>query len=117
MMEKICSQLTVTNYEHWFKMLMCANRLGIYIIDADGHRWIVSEPSDNFDYDEVLVDAGISVNNKIYGGFTDALLVIDESLRLAMGKSLLDVWEFGEYEIGSGVLDSSRIKRGKGGLY
>ncbi len=63
------------------KRLIAAMTYGIYIHMADGHRWI--ECGEDLDYPLAaeLQSHGVRVNNKIYGGYDEALDVIDIALR------------------------------------
>ena len=95
----------------WKKAFEClaeANRLGIFIEEADGHWWIIyQETYCGFDYNEHLEKHGVNINSKIYCGILGALAVIDESLRLCGGRGLIYTTDYlGEY-----ITDMSRITK------
>ena len=108
--------MTEIDWKKAFECLAEANRLGICIIEADGHWWITSEETyAGFDYAEHLKKHGVSVNNKIYGGIFAALAVIDDSLRLCGGRGLVYTTEY----LGIYIPDAGRITKtepGDGGL-
>ena len=79
------------------KRLIAAMQMGILIYNQDGHRWIecVGEPYLPYDRDvnafiAILEEAGICINNKIYGSHREALFVIDEALQKAGSSTLLE---------------------------
>jgi hypothetical protein len=82
------------NTEELAKRLLALGQYGCYLCGEDGHIWI--RPS-YYDMDEmehshlhyILKEAGVGLNNKIYGGVLEALDTIDEALRLAGKPSLL----------------------------
>lgn len=71
------------------KQLIAINAHGIWIEFAHGHRWICSSESvTGFDFSAALESHSILVNNKIYGGVIEAILVIDEVFVKMFGHSL-----------------------------
>ena len=111
----------MTNYEKMFKQLFVLNDSGIYLTIDSGHTWI--ENTDESSANRHLMEAGISVNNKIYGGIAQALDVMDEALQRAGCSSLVEVFDMMEsdgYVIGKGGIDESRIdktNKNEGGMY
>jgi len=104
--------------ERMVTRLATASNLGITIEHADGHRWIRSRPTNWFDFDEVLRERGVLLNNKIYGSVEAALDTIDAALRLCGHKTLEENCWFSD-DIYSSGHDESRITKvstGKGGL-
>jgi hypothetical protein len=116
--------MMVINWEGMAKRLLALGDLGAFLGGADGHIWIQTAGRD---YEEnhflfpVLRNAGISLNNKIYGGIFEALDTIDEALRMAGHDILLDYYDEDSMFLGNKIgPDMSRIDRkekGKGGLY
>ena len=114
------------NMEELAKRLLALGQYGCHLEGQDGHIWIepsrfFEDASDYTDLHEILKQAGISLNNKIYGGVLQALDTVDEALRLAGQPSLLagfPGWEynepffFGEPGIGSGRITVE--ERGEG---
>ena len=107
--------------------ILALNDIGCSLIGRDGHIWIEGNNlDDNGDFvselSKILKEAGVCLNNKIYGGILEALDTIDEALRLAGSKNLLDRYIenkdrifFGEPGVGI-----SRIflkEKGQGGIY
>jgi hypothetical protein len=68
----------------------------------------------------VLSEAGVYVNDKIYGGVFEAIDTIDAGLQRAGQKPLIEQFdERGFIYLGDGGVDESRItkvEKGKGGL-
>ena len=114
----------MTNYEKMFKQLFMLGNGGVYLTVNSGHTWIEQDENADRRIDEMLMFAGVSVNNKIYGGIAEALDTMDAALKAVGQPSLVEQYdEFmndGFYQIGDGGVDESRIKiveKGKGGLY
>jgi hypothetical protein len=104
------------DYKKAFSALYSASKLGIFITEADGHYWINCCDVDQFNFNKVLHEFGVLVNNKIYEGPLQALSVINKALKLCGYEEGLDV---NLDEFGSPKLDESRIdivEKGKGGL-
>jgi len=105
----------------YFKLLLAANYLGIFLQVANGHWYIRCEDTIQTDWNfgRFLSDHGISFNDKIYNGPLEALATIDEAFRMVDGRGILehaytDDWYMGKFEVGKGRL--SRVKKGEGGL-
>ena len=105
----------------YFKLLLAANYLGIYIQMADGHWYVRCEDivQNDWNFSDFLREQGISFNDKIYNGPLEALATIDEAFRMVDGRGILehaytDNWYMGEFEVGEGRLD--KVKKGEGGL-
>ena len=114
----------MTNYEKMFKQLFMLGNGGVYLTVFSGHTWIEQDENADRPIDEVLLSAGVSVNNKIYGGIAEALDTMDAALQAAGQPSLEEQYdEFmsdGYYRIGDGGVGKNRIdivEKGKGGLY
>jgi len=103
--------------------LLACMQLGITLHGADGHIWI--EIDKNIDeyhtFEHMLVDNGISLNNKIYGGILEALDTIDECLKIDSADFNLEEFYNPDIQfLGEPGPDMSRIdmvEKGKGGLY
>ncbi len=107
------------------KRLLALGQLGCHIRGADGHFWIeCSAPDRETSYLAwKLKEAGVLLNNKIYGGVLNALDTIDVALVEAGDFESLK--EKGEYlidsqlDLGAHGVDASRIDRvaqGRGGI-
>jgi len=72
------------------KRLIACMDLGIYIYRADGHRWIHCDYDKDYNLNDILKKEGILVNDKIYGGYLEALEVIDKGLVMAKRPTLLE---------------------------
>lgn len=107
------------------KRLLALGQIGCHIRGADGHFWIeCGAPDRETSYLAwKLKEAGILLNNKIYGGVLEALDTIDAALVAAGDFESLK--ESGDYliedqlDLGSHRVDSSSIDRvdpGCGGI-
>lgn len=102
------------DYKKYFNMLLAANYLGIHLELADGHWWIKYDEDamiDGYYLESFFVKNGVLLKDKIYDGPLQALAVIDEALKRAGHKGLLegvytDNWYMGVLEV-----DESRIVR------
>jgi hypothetical protein len=118
-------------HEDLAKRLLSLGQYGCHLCGRDGHIWI--EPAyipgeeemimEHSSLHYILKKAGVSLNNKIYGGVIEALDTIDEALRLSGWSSLLDGFPgWGDTDslfLGKGGIDRGRIFIGKkdtGGL-
>jgi hypothetical protein len=111
--------------ENLAERILALNDMGCSLIGRDGHIFIVENYFDD-DYVSklsiILKEAGVCLNNKIYGGILQALDTIDEALRLAGSKNLLeryienkDRMFFGNPGIGVSRIDIQ--EKGQGGIY
>lgn len=92
-------------------------QIGARLEAHDGHIWIYSDEGDDDFLENILQEASILLNNKIYGGVLEALDTIDEALRLADKPSLATHYSPEMQFLGEAGVDKSRIGRsGKGGL-
>ena len=103
-----------------FKRLLALGNLGVYITRADGHYWLnVGEVDEGENAAEILRREGIAVNNKIYGGFIEAIETMATALRMAGVK--IDETEYDdEWDFPPLIADMSRIdrvKKGRGGIF
>ena len=108
------------DWELYFKRLIVLGKMGIYITTADGHYWIENGEEPEFgNAGEILKKSGIVVNNKIYGGFIEAIETIRHALFMADVD--IDDWEFcDEWDFPPEGVDDSRItlvEKGKGGIF
>lgn len=78
----------VSNLE---KRLIALSHLGIRIEHTDGHRWILSTETDNFDY-ATECEKQKNYPCKVYGGINEALDKVDSVLVNTDKKSLLNVY-------------------------
>jgi hypothetical protein len=107
------------DYEKYFKKLLALNEVGIYVHPADGHYWIEHD-RERDEYRcpvEALKNAGISLNNKIYGGYIEAIETVWKALEMA-GYKLSET--FDKYDLCPAVAAMDRISgttAGLGGLY
>jgi hypothetical protein len=106
------------------KQLIALSSLGIWIEHCDGHRWINSQETEYFNFHEELEKHGIALNNKIYGGIKEVIVVVDKCFELMGRKSLLDVFDglFEEEKHAYFIFSDfeSRIdivNKGEGGLF
>lgn len=108
----------LTNLE---KTLLAMSHLGIRIENAHGHRWIYSEPTECYDFAEALKRHGVSVNNKIDGGYMEAIAVVQDAWFEMYNRHLDsaidwmdedDIFEIGDYSSRIGI-----VKPGEGGLH
>ncbi len=102
------------------KRLISAMAMGIRIEFQDGHRWIISEPTEYFDFDNELCKHGIKINDKIYGGLIQALDIIDECLLKMDKETLLEMYWYPDDYITSIHEPHNRIdivSDNSGGLY
>ena len=110
------------NHEKFWKRLLAAMQLGVYLQGRDGHIWIECDgDSDDYSLSSILDDSGVMLNNKIYGGILEALDTIDEALKMAgVAYTLLELYDEQTQFLGNGGVDGSRLdktSRGKGGIY
>ena len=106
------------DWELCFKRLLALSEMGVYITRADGHFWIYYGDTEFHNAKKILTDEGISVNNKIYGGFIEAIETMRQALYMA-GVDIDEV-EFDEWDLAPNGVDTSRITKrakGKGGLF
>ena len=102
------------------KRLLGLMQLGCVLRGQDGHIWIDQVPESTLD--EILKGGGVLLNDKIYGGITQALDTIDEALTMALdaAESTSDWYnEDIQFDVAKGA-DMSRIKvvgKQQGGLY
>lgn len=76
--------------------LLSASYYGIIITHGDGHRWIYSFDTDEFDesLDEMLQKKGLPpIRSKCYGSVIDALDRVDGALKALGLPSLLETYE------------------------
>lgn len=74
------------------KQLIALAAHGIWIEHHNGHRYIRCKETYNcFHFGVLLRKHEISVNNKIYGGVTEAIAVVDEVFK-KIGRSTLEQW-------------------------
>jgi len=107
------------DYETYFKKLLSLNEVGIYVHPADGHYWIsYDENRDIFrSPDKALEEAGIAVNNKIYGGYIEAIETIWKALEMA-GYMLTEGFEAYDLAPAGPAMDRiSMVDKGQGGIY
>jgi hypothetical protein len=105
------------------KVLMVISAHGIWIEHKDGHRWIECNPEPELtNFDEDLREAGVLLNNKIYGGVYEAIYVLNEAWKRVYGMSIVaefeKYWEK-EWDVELYKTDHKRItlvEEGKGGL-
>lgn len=86
------------DFENVAKRLVALGYLGCHIEMRDGHFWIMSSEYDDMGLSEsrlshILQEAGVRINDKIYGGVLEALACIDQALELAGHPILLQVYE------------------------
>lgn len=79
--------MKIRNYKDLANYLIACMDLGIRIESKDGHRWIQSEKVEYYDFYAELKKHDIALNNKIYGGYIEALEVIEKAFNL-MGRTL-----------------------------
>ena len=121
------------------RRLVAAMQMGVHIECQDGHRWIELTKGERHPFDadenplmEILKDAGVSLNNKIYGSHRHALKVIDDALLMANAPTLLERYyqRYRDKDKGSEALDDEVFGEpfedhhrldgstpGKGGVY
>jgi len=108
------------NWENLAKRLLSFMAMGGHLESDSGHIWIYSEDDEDRYFDSVVKKAGVSVNNKIYGGVLEALNVVDKALEYAGHPSLLDQWDEDYMFLGEDTFRENRLDRcakGTGGLY
>lgn len=113
----------MTSYDiNWavcFRRLIVLGGLGVYIVPADGHYWIeCGEDIGRRSAHEILEEAGITVNNKIYGGYIEAIETMREALQMA-GYDIDEV-AFDDFDFEPASFCESRIrkvKKGRGGIF
>ena len=104
MMTDPTSSLRLRRWESLAKRLLAANQNGLYVKQADGHRWIVSgcppweACDDSCELMEcpvlsALRDKGVSINSKVYGSVVEALDIIDLALKKVGYASLMETYE------------------------
>lgn len=74
------------------KRLIALSSLGIRIEHESGHRWIMSTPTEFFDFAFEVEHArqkGVSHYSKIYGGINEALDEVDKILSVVHHSSLI----------------------------
>ena len=71
------------------KRLIALSDLGIRIEHSAGHRWILSEQIEGFDFLKECGKLKVDVC-KVYGGINEALDKIDTVLKCTYKKSLVD---------------------------
>ena len=96
-MSTIAESLTKEDCLDIIARLIAAMQLGICIRDQDGHRWLEAATDDDYPPDEsrfnyLLRTNGVSVNDKIYGSYLEALQVVDDALEMAKQPSLLECY-------------------------
>jgi hypothetical protein len=111
------------DWDVFAKKILALNNLGIYITQADGHYWIQSAEEelyiDGLGYStgsDFLCEKGISLNNKIYGGFVEAVNTVFLAFEMAGHKIKLD---FEDIEFTPRPAEENRIsivKKGCGGI-
>ncbi len=97
----------------YFKYLLAANYLGIYIQMADGHWHIECEDTlqTDWNFGKYLKEHGIQLNSKIYNGPLQALATIDEAFRMVDGRGILEHAYTDNWYMGSFVIDDSRLDK------
>ena len=111
------------DYKKLTMRLIGAMQYGFRIESLDGHRWVrYQEPDWRYpNIEELMIEKGISLNDKIYGGYDEALEVIDDILLHLELRKTEDVISYEEDSLfyKSNTRDS-RIdinEPGKGGIY
>jgi len=103
------------DFEYYFKCLLVMNHRGVYLYGADGHIWIGNDPEAEYPWSVILINAGVELNNKIYGGVLEAIDTFDAAVQSAGQPSLIE--QYGDWLFfGRRGVDASRIYRGNGGI-
>jgi hypothetical protein len=105
------------------KRLLSLGQLGCILYGQDGHIWIHSiDNEDNgrpYSIDSILKNAGVVLNNKIYGGILEALDTIDEAFKRANAPTLEESFCEEILFMGNPKVDESRLSKtesDKGGI-
>lgn len=107
-----------------FKQLVICNMMGVYIEEQDGHRWIRYNENDLSNFIKDLEKQGISINSKVYGGFREALGIINYAFKKMYNISLEDFYNkrvnerYDIFNVDSIIVDRvDKVKKEKGGIY
>ena len=101
------------------KRLLGLMQLGGGLEGADGHIWIYCDNNCDRSLGSILTEAGICLNNKIYGGVLEALDTIDMALSEAEALPLIKHYSDEIQFLGSPGAAKSRIdktEQGQGGI-
>lgn len=119
--------LHTLDHEVTLKRILGLSQIGCRLEGRDGHIWIEGDCDDEYScclLHKWLAEAGVMLNNKIYGGMLEALDTVDHALSLCGKPPLLQQFPgFGHMDqmfLGEPGVCASRISRVDpctGGLY